>query len=560
MDSSLSSSSSDKQHDAGDGDGGATQQLTLKMELLLDQCKFYPIHRRCVLAGTILSKRTFDDECSKRQQQQQQHPQLGDRCLVYYSEENAATAANGHNCGPTIASLMKAWNALECGNDKCTGWIRLVQSLAITCHFSASTATPARKQSSQQKKSRSRNNNNKDNSATSNDSSQQQQQQQPNCWIWEGCIHVQHNSVPETLQLTFSLEQAKFYSTKLMVLDGTVVACHDLSDDDDTGESILPVGERCWVHVRSEIKTLLAKLQGKDDNDDSNNENIFVNHNLDPTGWMQLTESIMVECRLWRMGIGRNNSFLPSRNPKTGALLLECYEIIDVEFPLTTTSFRRLGERSSRGKSGDTHLLPALLDRKERHVVFAKWLVETFGIEMLSRGSGVLDVAGGKGELCRSLLGLGVQHATLLDPDPRCNPEDELFEVIAQPLEGDGSDLTSHYEEKVQRLVSTCSMIAGMHPDGATEAIIATSLRLAVPFAILPCCFSQKLFSNRSSRQDEAGGTKRADDPYSSYSIFCQHLLKMAPIGLRFEVTNLPFQGRNKLIYFSNYTCQVIAQ
>ena len=44
------------------------------------------------------------------------------------------------------------------------------------------------------------------------------------------------------------------------------------------------------------------------------------------------------------------------------------------------------------------------VDKTKRHEMFAKWLIETYGIEFLSSGSGVLDVAGGKGELCDSLV------------------------------------------------------------------------------------------------------------------------------------------------------------
>ncbi|KAG7336980.1 hypothetical protein IV203_016374 [Nitzschia inconspicua] len=529
---------------------------SVQLDVLLDQCKFYPLHKRCVLAGTISSIANHkesggNDKCSS-----------GDRCLVYYSEETAAqmlVVGCSSNLPPSIYSLMEKWNTLECGNHKCTGWIRLIVPFVITCHFS-STTTPTLKQSPQRKTGRNNNNNN----------SCPPPPTAP-CWIWDNCIHItsHFNPMTETIHLTFALEQAKFYSTKLLVLDGSVVESirdddgddfYNFDDNDNNNRDCwLPPGERCWVHVRSGTKSLLKQLQPKDDDSSS-----IVNKTFDPTGWMQLTKSSLVHCRLWRTQNDDDDHPSPLRNQKTGAVLLECYDIIDITFPTNNemndcpTTLRRLGDRSFQGNKNDSSVLPALRDRKERHLVFAQWLVEKFGIEMLSNGSGVLDVAGGKGELCQALLDLGVPNATLLDPDPRCKIDQVKFQVIAKSLLGDASDLTSSEDERISRLVTTCSMMVGLHPDGATEAIIDTSLRLGVPFAILPCCFSQKLFPER--KKNEMNKEYRDVNHYKSYSIFCQHLLNMAPVGMRFEVENLPFQGRNKVIYFSTYACQIAEQ
>jgi hypothetical protein len=102
-----------------------------------------------------------------------------------------------------------------------------------------------------------------------------------------------------------------------------------------------------------------------------------------------------------------------------------------------------------------------------------------------------------------------------------------------------------------------------MHPDSATLAIIDTSLRLGVPFAILPCCFSHKLFPDERRKLVQASDEDRvkhvASNPFQSYSIFCQYLLEKAPVGLQFQVENLSFQGRNKVIYFSSYSCTEIS-
>jgi hypothetical protein len=531
----------------------------LKLNLLMDRYKFYPSHKRCVLAGSIT---TTNFNMIGSDEQIEIHP--GDRALVYYSEENAATAilnVDHHPMPVSVLSLMKRWNALECGNDKCTGWIRSMMPLSITCYFddSRSPTLPTPKQNLQTKKGRAKNhmisethdNNNNNNPYI--------------CWIWENCTRIIQRTFPESVDITLALEQAKFYSTKLMVMDGTIVHC-SLPD-------FLPAGERCWVHVRSSTKSLLQKLlQSPCVRDDDGQESTIVSKTYDPTGWMQFTQTVQVACRILLPSILPSKEtvrIMHSRNPKTGAVLLECTDNVNISIsPHDVHSSRysilhRLGDRSFRRNDGEGYSLPALQDRKERHHIFAKWLVEKFGIEKLSEGSGVLDVAGGKGDLCQALMDLGVRNATLLDPDPRCDIATVKFQVIAKPLIGDGSDLTSHGAEVNWKRVSLCSLLAGMHPDGATEAIIQTSLRIGVPFAILPCCFSRKLFPKRVKKNKsdpQPRHNEKIVDPYQSYSIFCQHLLEMAPVGLQFEVENLPFQGRNKVIYFSNYACQVVTQ
>ena len=50
--------------------------------------------------------------------------------------------------------------------------------------------------------------------------------------------------------------------------------------------------------------------------------------------------------------------------------------------------------------------------------VFRRWLIDTFGLELLSSGSGVLDVAGGKGEVAFELVNLNRVPTTVVDPRP----------------------------------------------------------------------------------------------------------------------------------------------
>jgi hypothetical protein len=54
--------------------------------------------------------------------------------------------------------------------------------------------------------------------------------------------------------------------------------------------------------------------------------------------------------------------------------------------------------------------------------VFCRFLLQTFGREVLASGSGVLDVAGGRGDLAFELLNLNGIRATVVDPrQPRLN-------------------------------------------------------------------------------------------------------------------------------------------
>ena len=51
----------------------------------------------------------------------------------------------------------------------------------------------------------------------------------------------------------------------------------------------------------------------------------------------------------------------------------------------------------------------------ERATVASQWILDTFGVHNLRMGSGVLDVAGGRGELS-ALLSLHGIHSTVIDP------------------------------------------------------------------------------------------------------------------------------------------------
>eukprot|EP00980_Cylindrotheca_fusiformis_P022596 scaffold9485_cov107-Cylindrotheca_fusiformis.AAC.3 len=445
---------------------------TFELELLLDQCKFYPAKPLAVLAGTVQSAEDSSLLSS------------GERCLVDIRTD--------------VPSLIERW-ASDSRKKKCTGWVKLAVPLTVKIRIIVTETI---------EKSR--------NLGAS---------------LLEGTKIIQICD-PPTYELKFLLNQCKFYPTKLAVLDGTVVEA-DSSFHEKS--NLLNEGDQCWVHLRTQVISFMKRVQAAAETADE-----ITGRDNNATGWIKFAESIPVTCNIMvTPGVTERN--------RKGALMLECQEVMDLQVPKGgKLSVLRISERSFQSKKD----LPTLAPRTERHRVFAKWLVDKYGIDMLSTGSGVLDVAGGKGELSNALYALGVRKTIILDPDPRCGAN-VPYHVIKEPLDGDGSSLTERTDD-VGELIRSCSIIAGMHPDQATEAIVDTSLRLGVPFAILPCCVMPKLFPNRIQ--------KRHGDPVRSYSTFCQYLLDKAPYGIKFRVEHLFFQGRNKVIYVEecNSYCQTI--
>lgn len=229
------------------------------------------------------------------------------------------------------------------------------------------------------------------------------------------------------------------------------------------------------------------------------------------------------------------------RNRK-GDRLIECVEVLCIQDNGDTTSYLPVNNTDLyceyiTGKKDENQISLKV----QRSKIFAEWIIDTYGKDLLCRGTGVLDVAGGNGETCRHLVANGIP-VTLLDPNPRCGDDNSAFTIIPHPLNGDGSDLTSRNDD-IGHIVRNCSFICGLHPDQATEPIVSLAERLNVNFAILPCCVMPSLFPHRVQRKHGVA--------VRSYSAFCEYLLDMAPENEEFLVDYLPFVGRNKVIYRS---------
>ncbi|KAI9907154.1 hypothetical protein PsorP6_016177 [Peronosclerospora sorghi] len=92
-----------------------------------------------------------------------------------------------------------------------------------------------------------------------------------------------------------------------------------------------------------------------------------------------------------------------------------------------------------------------------------------------------------------------------------------------------------------KELFSNCSVLVGMHPDEATEAIVDASLTLRKPFAILPCCVMSRVFPDH-----------RCWDvtPVVTYETFIKYLREKHP---SVQSHFLPFAGCNQVLYVFDY-------
>ncbi|RHY50038.1 hypothetical protein DYB30_010906 [Aphanomyces astaci] len=154
--------------------------------------------------------------------------------------------------------------------------------------------------------------------------------------------------------------------------------------------------------------------------------------------------------------------------------------------------------------------------KSQRARIFTDWLVEQYGVARLQEGSGVIDVAGGKGDVSFELWLRRDIPTTLIDP------------MMAEL----NDDLIAAHDP----LFRSCSIVVGMHPDEATEAIVDAALAMNKPFAIVPCCVMSRLFPTRACNEMKV----------ATYETFVTYLKAKHP-GI--QSAFLPFGGRNQVLY-----------
>lgn len=129
--------------------------------------------------------------------------------------------------------------------------------------------------------------------------------------------------------------------------------------------------------------------------------------------------------------------------------------------------------------------------------------------------------------------------------------------------------LDDQFLETHKDMVSTASIMIGLHPDQATEPIVRAALKAGKPFAIIPCCVfgrdnphrrlpknleTEDIASSSSSSINE--GVSREEDeededpstrPVTSYADFVTWLETLHP---DIKTTWLNFEGMNRVIYW----------
>jgi len=176
----------------------------------------------------------------------------------------------------------------------------------------------------------------------------------------------------------------------------------------------------------------------------------------------------------------------------------------------------------------------------QRASVYAKWIVEKFGIELLKTGI-ILDIGGGRGDLSFELgtkLGL---ECIVVDPRPQKMKRWQLKFIKKNPSCKKARHIQDFFDSCFfnRNLIDIKSvrLIVGLHPDEATEPLVDTALDLLISFCVIPCCVFSQDFPNRR--------LKNGNIP-SSYEEFCEFLTQKSS-GIENEL--LPFIGKNQVLY-----------
>jgi hypothetical protein len=121
----------------------------------------------------------------------------------------------------------------------------------------------------------------------------------------------------------------------------------------------------------------------------------------------------------------------------------------------------------------------------------------------------VFDIAGGKGYLSFELHCVNRIPSTLIEPRGPLQLHRRKRKQMRRILQKEGDTILSPDFKHIMQFydqttwdrnesnIADCSIIVGMHPDEATDAILKISLAMNKPFAVVPCCVFTKIYPDR---------------------------------------------------------------
>lgn len=155
-----------------------------------------------------------------------------------------------------------------------------------------------------------------------------------------------------------------------------------------------------------------------------------------------------------------------------------------------------------------------------RNVVFAEFIAATWPDIRLR----IADVAGGKGELAAELYRRGFRSVVTFDKRRnRANPARSHYRyAFFEPEMADDFDL-----------------LVAMHPDEATDVVMAAAIERRLPYAVVPCC-----------ARPQAWPFDEGLDPDIRQRLWFVHLIHRAKDkGSAVEMRALPMSGANVVLF-----------
>ena len=191
---------------------------------------------------------------------------------------------------------------------------------------------------------------------------------------------------------------------------------------------------------------------------------------------------------------------------------------------------------------GDPHG-ETVASKSMRAQKFAEFLCETFGDDALRQGDGVLDVAGGRGDVSFELHTKRNIRSTLVEPRERKLNKSQHKYLKKVKVSDDApppsllcQQIRQEFTPENFHAFSACSVVVGMHPDEATEAIVDFAMKYDKPFAIVPCCVFPERFPHRRDRAGELV-TSRVQ------------LVEYLVDKTQAQVAHLDIEGANQVVY-----------